>query len=818
MLLTTAASAAEKAFLRGKITDKKTGEVIVGASIYIPELKTGAESGTDGSYRIDNLPATEVLVRVSMTGYSTVSEVIDLAAVTTKDFGLEESVIEKNVVVITGTSKATEIKKEPVPMVLIDPEYLSHNPSPNIIEALGKVPGLSTLTTGPNVSKPYIHGLGYNRVLTLFDGVRQEGQQWGDEHGVEVDQFLVDHIEVIKGPASLMYGSDALAGAVNLLPANPVPDGTVQGSLLGLYGTNNSELGGSANVDGNVKGFIWGFRGSHKLATNYRDRYDGRVAGTKFNENDLSAYLGLNRSWGYSHLNFSLFDDVQEIPDGSRDSTTRKFTKQITEQDTLRQIISDAELDSYTIGPLHQRVQHYRVYSNSNFILGKSALGINLGFQQNVRREFSHPVLNTIPGLYLILNSFTYNIKYALPEMSRFETTLGFNGMFQGNDASKGTRIVIPDYKLTDAGPFLHIKRSFAKMDLSAGIRYDTRTFENDSMFTRPDPATGFDMVTPANPGDTTVVKQFDHYRHTFSGVSGSFGLTYNFSDELGVKANVARGYRAPNAAEISAKGVHPGTGFEQLGDANFKPEFSLQEDAGIFYSGKHVSAFLDAFNNDISNYIYNEKLVSVNGGDSLFKYNGAYVPVFKFRQTTAQLYGGEFSIDIHPHPLDWLHFENSISYIYAVNRGRNGIAVTDSTRYLPLIPPLHTNTELRAEFAKRSGSFSNMFIQFGVQYYAEQDKIYSAYGTETRTPGYTLLDAGFGADVVNRKGSTLFSVSVIATNLADAAYQSNMSRLKYMDNYPVNGTGRSGIYNMGRNVFVKLSVPFEFKKEKTGS
>src|SRR5476651_1834594 len=129
----------------------------------------------------------------------------------------------------------------------------------------------------------------------------------------------------------------------------------------------------------------------------------------------------------------------------------------------------------------------------------------------------------------------------------------------------------------------------------------------------------------------------------------------------------------------------------------------------------------MEVFNNSISNYIYDEKLLSVHGGDSTFMQNGNSFPVFKFRQTTAQLYGGELSLDIHPHPFDWLHFENSISYIYAVNLGGNGAKITDSTKYLPLIPPLHTNTELRANIRKKFSIFSNVFIKFGVEYYAAQ-------------------------------------------------------------------------------------------------
>ena len=798
--------------LSGKIIDKRTKETLTGVGIYIPDLKTGTVTDKEGNYKINDLPKTKVLVRISLIGYAGITQTIDFSTTSTQNFEMEESVTEMNEVVVTGTSHSTELKKNPVPMVLIDQQYIAQNSSTNIIETMNKVPGVSTLTTGPNVSKPYIRGLGYNRVLTLFDGVRQEGQQWGDEHGIEIDQFLIDHIEVVKGPASLMYGSDALAGVVNLMPRNTLPEGTIKGNLLTNYQTNNKQVAGSFNIDGNNKGLVWGFRGSHKQASDYQNKYDGKVFGTKYNENDLNGTIGLHKSWGYSHLNFSMYDNLQEVPDGSRDSTTRKFTKQISEEDTTRAIVSNKELNNYAIGLIHQHVQHYRAFSSSRFFFKKSKLDLNLGYQQSTRREFSHPVYPDLAGLYLLLKTVTYDVKYHLPEISGWGITIGVNGMRQQNE-NNGTEFVIPNYHSFDVGPFVVIKKSFQKLDIAAGMRYDTRIFQNDSMFTKPNPETGFDMLTPSNPADTNVSKQFSYYKHTFSGVSGSVGMTYNVNDNFGFKANIARGYRAPNVSEISAKGVHPGTGFEQLGDANFKPEFSLQEDAGIFFSSKHISGSADVFNNIISNYIYNEKLMSLNGGDSLFVQNGNSFPVFKFRQTTAQLYGGEFSIDIHPHPLDWLHFENSISYIYAVNLGGNGSHITDSTKYLPLIPPLHTNTELRADIKKKVGCFSSIFIKVGVQHYAIQNNFYAAYGTETKTPGYTLLDAGIGANVMTKKGTTLFNLTILATNLADIAYQSNMNRLKYFDNFPNNSTGRSGIYNMGRNISVRLVIPIDFKK-----
>jgi iron complex outermembrane recepter protein len=801
--------------LTGIIKHKATGEVLPGAIIYLPELKSAVLSQTDGNYQLNKLPKIKTVIQVKLLGYKTVAKIIDLQTVSQMDFELEESVIEEEEIVVTGTSHATELKRSPVPVVSINSQFLTESPANNIIEALNKVPGISALSTGPNISKPYIRGLGYNRILTLFDGVRQDGQQWGDEHGIEVDQFLVDHAEVVKGPASLIYGSDALAGVVNLLPAFTAPEGRMKGSFTGNYQTNNKQIGTSLALAGNHKGFVWGLRVSQKQASTYKNRYDGNVFGTKYDEKDLNAYVGLNKSWGYSRLNFSLYDNSQEVPDGARDSSSRKFVKQISEEDTIRPIVSNAELNSYAIGVIHQRVRHYRVYLDNSFILGKCKLGLKLGAQQSHRQEFSHPLHASVAGLNLILNTATYDVKLYLPELKGVETTIGINGMYQQNKNNEATEFVIPDYTSFDAGPFVYFKKEFKKIDIHAGLRYDVRSFNNSALYTKPDPETGFDMITAYNNSDTTIVKQFDAYSHTFSGLSGSLGTTFNLNENFYLKFNLARGYRSPNIAEISAKGVHPGTGFEQLGDANFKPEFSLQEDLGLFFDNEHISASAEAFNNIIDNYIYNEKLSSLLGGDSIYTESGNSYPVFKFRQTKAQLYGGEFSLDIHPHPLDWLHFENTASFIYAVNLGGNGAVISDSTRYLPYIPPFHTNSELRADIKKKIACFSGIYVRAGLQYYAAQDRFYSAYGTETKTASYTLIDAGLGFNVVNKKNVTLLSFNFSASNLSDAAYQSNMSRLKYFDNYPNNQTGRSGIYNMGRNFSFKLIIPLDLDTGK---
>jgi iron complex outermembrane receptor protein len=244
--------------ITGTVTDKADGKPIIGASISIPDLRTGTITDVNGHFTVNNLPKGVYLVQISYLGYSTYTEKVDFSTTTVLNVQLQSSSIETGEVVITGVSKATEIKRDPVPMVAVGKTYIDeHSATGNVIDEIANLPGISAVTTGPNISKPYIHGLGYNRVVTLEDGIRQEGQQWGDEHGIEVDQNSIDRVEIMKGPASLTYGSDAIGGVVNLITATPVPDGKILGSVQELYGTNNGLINSSFKLQGNNNCLVW---------------------------------------------------------------------------------------------------------------------------------------------------------------------------------------------------------------------------------------------------------------------------------------------------------------------------------------------------------------------------------------------------------------------------------------------------------------------------------------------------------------------------------------------------------------------------------
>jgi iron complex outermembrane receptor protein len=797
----------------GTVTDKTSGTPISGVYVSVPDLKNATATNEKGVYTLTNVPKGVYLVQFTFLGYGTVTRNVDFSKTSTLNIQLQLSSIETSEVIITGVSRATEIKRNPVPMVAVSKTFLDErSASGNVIDEIANLPGVSAVTTGPNVSKPFIHGLGYNRVVTLMDGIRQEGQQWGDEHGIEVDQNSIDRIEVIKGPASLTYGSDAIGGVVNLISPQPVPEGKILGSVQQTYGTNNGLVNSSFRLQGNNNGWTWGTVVSAKEAKDYQNQHDGRVYNTNFQEKDARAMVGVNKSWGYSHLNASIFDDLQSIPNGSRDSATRKFTQQVTEANLFSPIVPASVLNSYAIPTLHQHVQLYRIYDNSSFNLGSGNLIVNLGYQYSHRREYTHPEDPTIPGLNLQLATYTYDVKYNFNIAQTYETTIGINGMYQNNSLGYSTAFPIPAYHEFDAGPFFLIKKSFGKLDVSGGARYDTRSFSGQAAYINNN-STFPTLYTGSNPTTTpNVSQQFSALNKTFAGASGSFGAAYNFSDAFLLKGNIARGFRAPSIAELSANGPDPGSQIYHVGNSSFKPEFSTQEDIGAFLTLPNVSASVELFNNNIQNYIFQEQILNADGTPSRVDADGTPNPnglysKFTYVQSRARIQGGEIGLDIHP--TSWLHFENSMTLTYGTNLG-TGAKVPDSLKYLPFIPPLHTHSELRGNFAKGFDNFKNLYAFVGFDHYNAQDRFFAAYGTETYTAGYNLLSAGFGGNIVDHNGRKIFELFIEGTNLANVNYQSNMSRLKYFDNPVVPPGVQPGIFNMGRNLSFKVVVPFD--------
>ncbi len=796
--------------ITGKVTCD--GKPVALANIGLTGTEFGMLSDSFGYFFLNNIPTGNYKFLASCIGYKDFEKeiIVKYGDTITLDISLKADNKTLNEIVVTGVSRATFIRENPVSIVPVSSKAIEKSNESNIIEVLVKnVPGLSTVKTGPNISKPFIRGLGYNRVLNLYDGIRQEGQQWGDEHGIEVDAYNIDRAEVIKGPASLMYGSDALAGVVSLFPFIPKEDdGKLHGKFTGEYQTNNNLIGSGTRLDYGNKHFLFALRGSYRIAKNFRNAIDGRVYNTGFEEKNLSALFGYKNDRGYSHFNITVYDNLQGIPDGSRDSISRKFTKQVEEGEDddikSRPVVSKKELNTYRLSPLHQHIRHYRAYMNHFYQVGKGNMDFRWGIQQNIREEYTHPTLSEQPGMNLRLNTMNYDLRYNAPRFKNIELSAGINGLVQQNKSLNATDFPIPDYHLYDGGIYLYATWKYNKWSTSAGVRYDLRHIQWDNFYLKTNPATGFDERTTQSEAPTATL-QFPAYEKTFGGMSASLGLTYEATKEISFKANMGKGYRSPNITEMASNGLDPGAHIVYVGNKNFNPEFSLQEDLGISVRFSDFSTDLSFFNNNIQDYIYLTMLVDANGNPTIDPQGNK---TFQYQQASAQLYGMEAWFSLHLKKLKGFSFENSFSVVYGFNRkdifqgkGVNGA-------YLPLIPPLKLLSGIAQKIELKSKLVAAIIPRIEWEFSAAQNRYLKLNNTETSTSAYSLLNIGISTEIVYSKEKTL-QLQLQVNNLLDQSYQSNLSRLKYFEYYTASSNRHSGIYNMGRNVCMKIILPF---------
>ena len=692
--------------------------------------------------------------------------------------------LQLNELMVTGVTGDTKLKHSTTPVSIVTPQMLRSTSSTNIVDAISRQPGISQLTTGGSISKPIIRGLGYNRVVVMSEGVRQEGQQWGDEHGVEVDGSSVGSVEILKGPASLMYGSDAMAGVVILHAQPTLAEGEMKANVSSEYQTNNGLFHYSAQMAGNKKGFVWDALYSSKMAHAYKNKYDGYVPGSQFRERSGRLMLGLNKDWGHSRLTWTAYHLTPGIIEGERDTLTGELTSNYS------------PLTSYKKSLPFQEVKHYKAVWDNSLNISSGVLKAIIGYQQNRRQEFEESMDEY--GIFLRLHTLTYDLRYVTHEFNGWKLSTGIGGMYQQSE-NKGEEYLIPDSRLFDFGIYATATKSLGdSWTLNGGLRYDHRSLRGDELI---------------EDGDV----RFSNLSRHFNGVTGSVGAVCNINEHFNLRMNIARGFRTPNMSELASNGVHEGSIRYEKGNEQLKAEYSLQADLGIDFTSRYVSAQLALFANRIDNYIF------IRGEGQEVRGERIDYPVYKYTQGDARLLGFEAGVDFHP--IHSIHFSNTFSYVDARLTSHNS-PLTSENKYLPFTPApkwtselkwelyhhahstvsTHATHEYRHSHPKAGLSLNNLYLAAGLDYYLKQNHVFSAYDTETPTPDYGLLNLSTGTDI-QMGGKKVAELYVTAHNLLDKAYQNHLSRLKYTDDNVV--TGRQGVYNMGRNITFKIVVPF---------
>ncbi|OAQ38525.1 energy transducer TonB [Pedobacter psychrophilus] len=742
----------------GKVIDAKTKEPLPGATITIQDLKISAVADINGKFSFNRIPDKgKFLVQISYLGYKYQNQTIDFAITKNIIFELQPSLIEANEVVVTGTVTGADNKKNSTSVGVLSKDEMLDRASSNLIDAVSKVAGVNQITTGQAISKPVIRGLSFNRIVTINNGIKQQGQQWGDEHGIEIDQYSADRIEVLRGAASLLYGADALGGVINILEPLTVPEGTLKGEVLSNYSTNGGLSANSAMLTGNSDGFVWRARGTYKNAFSFKTP-DYYYPNSGFIENSYGAMFGLNKAWGYSHVNVSYFNNKIGFYDPVLDGNG-KFV------DDNGDVITDAQDKSRTLQFPNQDISHFKIASNSNFLFDKGNLKLDLGFQNNVRKELE----SAVPSLFFDLSTYTLDAKYYIEQKNGWQSVFGLSTDY-AHSQNKAQEFLVPDYNYFGIGAFYYVKKDWENSSFNAGLRLDYRNNQGKDLF-------------------LNGASKFMAFKTNYSNLSGAAGYTHQFNERFNFKANLSSGFRAPNPAEQGSNGVHEGTFRYEVGTNDLKAERSYQADATFGYATEYFDVNLSVYNNYMTNYIYlaqnNKETIDVEDEQGQIE----TLPLFRYKQDNADLYGTDVSLIFHP--TSFFHFENTFSYVHAENLALN--------KPLPFIPAASLRNEIRIE-PKIKGLKSSYF-SLGLDNYFAQNRVDNF---ETITSGYSLLRAGIGASF--NLGKQIIRFNISGNNLLDKKYYDHLSRFKpgRLDEADPN----FGIYNQGRNITFGFYLP----------
>nr|WP_315210937.1 TonB-dependent receptor [uncultured Flavobacterium sp.] len=693
--------------LSGTVTDLKN-QPIKGVSVYASELHKGTTTDENGKYTFSNLPNRNLKISFAFIGFATQNKTISsLQKENTLDVILEEAIFEMDEVIVS--TAFNKIQSQNVMKVEHESiKNLQRKGTATLIEGLATIPGVSQVSTGTSIGKPVIRGLSGNRVLVYSQGVRIENQQFGDEHGLGLNDSGIESVEVIKGPASLLYGSDALGGVLYFNPEKFADANTFKANFSQKYFSNtagsNSSLGLKTSTDN------WKFmaRGSYNTHSDYKISGGERVTNTRYNETDFKTGIGYSNAKFSSVLRYNYNELDLGIPeDGIADQTTSKKT-----------------------GFPKQGVFNHLLSLNNVFFFEKSKLDLDLGYVANDRSEFED---SNVAILHMKLKTFNYNAKYHLPKMGKIETIVGVQGMHQTNSNS-GEEYLIPDAVTNDFGVFGTANYEWNTNVLQAGLRFDNRNITTDAQ------------------GIAGEEGSFEAIDKSYDSFNASLGYKTNLADDLTLRLNVASGFRAPNLAELTSNGVHEGTNRYEVGNSDLETEQNVQTDLNLEYKTDHFEFFVNGFYNHINNYIYTSPTGEVVDENAVFDYV----------QDNAKLYGGEVGLHFHPHPLDWLHFETSFETVTGEKESRSV-----GRDYLPLIPANNWNNTIRTEF-KIKNWLEDGFATLNVSSTFNQKNV---SGFETESNGYNLVNLGFGGTVklgktafdVNINGNNLFDKRYIA-------------------------------------------------------
>jgi iron complex outermembrane receptor protein len=685
-------------------------------------------------------------------------------------------------VVVTGSHQKGIDRNTAQTVKWVDKNFLHEHFTGNLMHSLEYVPGISSMDIGSGFSKPMIRGMGFNRIAVTENGIKQEGQQWGADHGLEIDAFNVERVLVRKGPASLLYGSDAMGGVIEIAQLPTPADNQLYGEIALLGKSVNGTLGGSVLLG--VKRNAWHvkLRFSEQHFSDYRIPADTvvyltqrmpvsgrRLKNTAGFERDAALFAEYRKGFYYANYAVSnafqqagFFAGAHGIPDVSR--------------------LQD-DGDSRNVDLPYSTVNHLKITTRQQYTRDSFRLCWDAGAQHNQREEWSlfhthygsQPVPKNDPDkeLDFSLATFSSSLKADWTGAERWKHTVGWDAQYQRNRIA-GYSFLLPEYeRLTTGGSVVSAFYPNKNITLSGGLRFD---------YGKLDIAASEDEFLEAYLrqqayADAVVEayrwRSYSVSRH-FGELSGSIGLSWQINELHLLKANIGRSFRLPGANELAANGVHHGAFRHEQGDASLSSERGWQADASYTCEHERLRLSASPFFSFFDSYIY----LRPTGEWSILPHAGQ---VYRYANAAAIFAGAE--VELRLDLLRNLCYHVAGEYVYTHN--------LDEHTPMSFSPPASLRNSL-------VWTIKIVQLRAELQSIAAQNRVAK---NEDRTRGANLVH--LGASVQLPIAGTKIAVALSVQNLLNTAYYNHLSFYRKVE-----------IPEPGRNIQLSINLPFSFKQK----
>lgn len=760
-----------QSIIKGLVQDQE-GNPLVGVTILSNNNNCGITTDINGSFELSCLNEASTSISIAYIGYATIVYSLDsikqLNPLIIKMYPIDLIICTIAVEDQQAQQNATQSQ------INLDANYIEKNNQGTLSKTLENIAGVNSINVGVGIAKPVIRGLAANRIVVSSQGIKQEGQQWGGDHGLEMDQFDVDRIELVKGAQALQYGSDALGGSINILPTRIPKKNSLKASILGLYKSNNNHIGTSAYLGANIQNVFFDARFSYQDFEDYRVPTDSFVyngfilpiynkilKNTAGKERNLKANLGIAKDWGILRFTISHYQLKAGIFSGAIGIPR---TYQLQEDGKPRNI----DLPS-------QKVEHWKLSLNNYFNIGaQSKLKLNIGYQQNIRQEYSYAHSHNQPtidssntALQLNLQTVSANGYFEHNFNKKWRSTHGFTAQYQQNKRA-GFEFLIPDFQTIRAGVYhlLNFKPT-DRLHFNLGFRVDYAYNQNN----------GYEQLIYLADGSIgTETRTEENQAHYFN-YAAALGAVYQLMpSKWYLRANFAKSFRVPYPNETASNGVHHGNFRHEMGNPDLTPEQGYQLDVSTDWQTTKFKGSLATYFNYFDNYIY-------LGPSGLFSTLPEAGQVYLYQQNDAIYTGFEATWAYTPIPK--LSIEQAYEYVWNIN--------LQTQLSLPFTPPASILTTLRYTYPKLS-IFEDIYAQLQYRYNFAQNDVDR---NELSSPNYHLLNLGLGWKLKIKQQYIHFNLQV--QNLLDSSYLQHLSRYRQLN-----------IPEQGRNFVVSIKIPFE--------